>query len=83
MNWRLNGFGVLLVAGMISPAAQAQDVVEVAPSNFPSKMEEQGQPASNSKGEIKKPDVGEVNELLMSARRENSRHSEASRTTQR
>jgi S1-C subfamily serine protease len=64
MNWRLNGFGVLLVAGMISPAAQAQDVVEVAPSNFPSKMEEQGQPASNSKGEIKRPDAAEVNELL-------------------
>ena len=64
MNWGLKGFAVLLAAGMISVAAQAQDVVDVAPSNFPSKMEEQGQPASNSKGEIRRPDVREVNELL-------------------
>src|SRR5271165_989349 len=64
MRRGLKGLAFLLAAGMISTAARAQDVVDVAPSNFPSKMEEQGRPAGNSKGEIKRPDVGEVNELL-------------------
>ena len=36
MRCRLKGFAVLLMAGMISTGARAQDVVDVAPSNFAS-----------------------------------------------
>jgi hypothetical protein len=64
MRRGLKAFAVLFAAGVISTATRAQDVVDVAPSNFPSKMEQQGRPAGNSKGEIKRPDVGEVSELL-------------------
>jgi len=66
MRRGLKGFAVLLVAGMISMAARAQDAVDVAPSDFPSRMEEHGGRAAGarSNGQIKSPDVGEVSGLL-------------------